>query len=231
MEKDKQRKWINGLWWVVVNTFGWILNIFIAMAVGWLGWEIYQFLTDQMFIPFLYDESNRMLLTYIFFGVGWGAVIGFLQQMVLKQRFNLDGRSWIFATCIGMTLYLLFSQVESLTYEIEILYRFRYGLSIFAVFVSSTLFGTAQWVILRHTFKRAGLWILATAIALGVSPMVINLFDFSRGWGGNERSYFLYPFFSSLITGLIYSLITWFTLNLISRPSIKTLENQQGLVN
>ena len=109
--------------------------------------------------------------------------------------------------------------------------RYRYGLGIFAVFVSSTLLGTAQWVILRHTFKRAGLWILATVIALGVSPMVINLFDFSRGWGGNGRNYLLYSFFSSLITGLIYSLITWFTLNLISRPSIKILENQQELVN
>lgn len=230
MGKDKYSKWVYGLLWVVANTFSWPLSSLIGMAAGWLAWETYQVLTDQMFLPFLSDESNRMLFAFILLGVSWGAVIGFLQQVLLKQRFNLDRRSWILATCLGMTLYLLFSQLESIAYDIRELRTFGYGLGIFASFVSSTLLGTAQWVVLRHTAKRAGLWILATVVALSVSPMVLNLFRFGPDWG-NGRNYLAYSLFFSLRTGLMYSLITWIALNLIATSSIKPLENQPGLVN
>ena len=226
MEKDKQRKWVHGLFWVVANTFSWPLSLWTGMAAGWLAWEAY----DVMYIPFLADESNRMLITFILLGVGWGVAIGFLQQILLKQRFNLDRRSWIVATCLGMALYLSFSQVELIAYDIRELQPFSRGLGILASFVSSALLGTAQWVILRHTVKRAGLWILATVIALSVSPMVLNLFHFGPAWE-NGRNYLVYSLFASLRTGFMYGLITWIAVSMISPPSAKTLENQPGLVN
>ena len=101
MEVKQQKKWVSGVLWVLANTLSWFfLKYAIGMAAGWLAWEAHELVRD---------DTSQTLLLLILLGVGWGAATGYLQQIVLKLRFDLNGKSWIIATCIGMTLYVLFS--------------------------------------------------------------------------------------------------------------------------
>jgi hypothetical protein len=219
MKKDRhQRKWAFGLSWVIVNTFSWALYTLVAMAAGWVMWEAYQYLRTERVMRFLSDESNRIWIAVVILGVCWGAIIGFFQQLVLKQRFDLEGRTWILATLIGVTIYIILrTSVSSFAVNIAPSRASLYVINILGTFACSTALGIAQWLILRQYFSRSGWWIVATVIALGIPSLATSTF-----FGGGGKSFLLSSVVSLAVEGLIYGLITLIALTLISKQSSKS---------
>jgi hypothetical protein len=215
MENNRhQRKWTFGLSWVIVNTFGWGLSILVALAAGLFVWQVYQSLsTPQM--RFLSDELNRMLLSAVILGVSWGAIIGLLQELVLKQRFDLENGTWMGVTLVGIAIYTILPALLSILTQ-DIGSSFLYLTSFLGRLAGSTAFGIAQWLFLRKYFTRSGWWIFATVVA-SVIAYLTSLILF-RGGG---RSYLFFAIVSLAFEGLVYGFITLIALTLISRQSSK----------
>jgi hypothetical protein len=220
----EQGKWIFGLLWIIANTFGWGICPLLALASGWIVWQLYQnFSARSVFNP-LGGESNRAFIAMIIVGVCWGAIIGGFQLSILARRFELKGKNWVFATIVGMTLYMTVQLFRGFTHsfsQTDIFVNLTFS------FVPPLVLGLAQWFILRRYFTRSGWWIVAITLALGLAASITS--GLSRLLVMKSSMGYRYDiFFSSstfFIEGLFYGVATWIVLTIISRRPVATRVN------
>jgi hypothetical protein len=162
-----------GLFWILANIVGWALFVGFAFAAGWLVWALYE---QGGYPRLLHSEETRVLLAFVVAGSGWGSILGWLQQLVLKRRLRLEGNRWIWATLIGVVLYTLFDVVLSLLLMAVPFHRSSYSLLHGLVAVVPPLaLGVAQWYMLRRSLARAGWWVLAVVLGLWLPGIAFSL--------------------------------------------------------
>jgi hypothetical protein len=207
MRKDRERvKWTFGPLWIIANTLGWGTFIIVSMAAGWIVWEVYDNSYGQLGTRFLHSESIRVVIALVLSSVCWGAIIGVLQQFVLRRHFELEVKKWVLATTFGLTVYRTV-QILVPALAANMAFRSYQILPGISTFVSAVAFGIAQWFVLRRYMKRSGWWIAATASALWLSHFAFPTGVFT-------------DFF--LAEGLLYGVATWITLAVISRRLLET---------
>ena len=217
MIKDwQQRKWAFGLLWIIANTFGWGIYILIGFAVGWIVWQAYQDLNPYYghSFYFLTKESNRILIAFVISSIGWGAIVGFLQKLVIRRCFKLELKGWILATIIGLLLYE--TVCHSYVYihaKVWIPVLSPY-ISYMCALIAPLMLGVAQWFVLRRYCARSGWWIVATMASLWLSAFTIQPYTtYAPGYDGN----LVLTFIGFPLEGLIYGIATSVVLTIIPR--------------
>lgn len=203
-------KWTFGLLWTVANILGWGLWIGLGMAAGWLVWTLYE---QGGYPRLLHNEVARGFLTLMIAGLCWGAVLGGLQQFVLKRRFRLEGSQWVWATITGIVLHVLIQSLSSLLLTVV-----PYSMSSHRVldalvsWVPPLALGMAQWVVLRRHWARSGWWVGAVVLALWLPSIAFLAFQS----GPTTLSDMLFP---STVQGFAYGLATFAVLSVITVKS------------
>jgi len=226
---EVQRKGFFGFMWIIANTFSWGILFLLAGAAGWIVWQYYQTLGYGLVSRLLGGESIRTLIALVICGLCWGAIVGGLQQWILARCFVMKGNRWLFATMVGLILYLIVQLLisffsQSLMWfnlslsQIEILIRLA------SAFIPPIVLGTSQWIILRRYFKSSKWWIVATTIAVGlaatITPWFARLILFNTPMVYRYNIYITVATF--FIEGLLYGVATWMVLAIISRKPIVT---------
>ena len=142
-----------GLRWIVLNTVGWSLFILLGFAASWLVWELW----ERGGVRLLSNAEVRLLVSVTLVAVCWGAIVGWLQRTVLALRFELEGNRWVWATVVGLTLYILLiamtdwlsSALSSSLVSFTVLY-------IISALIPPCALGIAPWVVLRGYIARSG---------------------------------------------------------------------------
>jgi hypothetical protein len=168
-------KWTFGLVWILLNVLGWALFLGFGMAAGWLVWTLYE---QGGYPRLLHNEVIRDFLTLFIVGFCWGALLGWLQQIVLKRRFGLEGSAWAWATMIGGVLSVVIPGLSSILLLVLPYSRASYYvLSVLVASIPPMALGLAQWVVLRRYFARAGWWVAAVVVALWIVPVLFSTFS------------------------------------------------------
>ena len=213
---SQQGTWNFGLLWIIVNTCGWGMYVIIAAAAGWIVWQAYQELSYGQGIQFLANESNRILIAIVIFSLCWGAIVGLVQQFVLRRRFKLEGKRWVLATIIGLLVYVAVRDSATLLAVIVMIPTLYSYVPYICKFTAPFALGVAQWFILRRYFARSGWWIAATVVSLWLSSFIPSATEYGR----NISLYIA----SFPIEGLIYGIATLFALTIITKQSIVAVE-------
>ena len=154
-----------------------------------------------------------MLLAFVVAGSGWGSILGWLQQLVLKRRFRLEGNRWIWATLIGVVLYALFDVLISLSLMAVPFHRASYNLLHGLVAVVPPLaLGVAQWYVLRRSLARAGWWVLAVVLGLWLPGVAFSALASGPGTGVSMlTSPFLEGAAYGVATFIVLAVLPWET--------------------
>ena len=142
-------KWTFGLQWMLATPVGYVVGVLLGGRIS----------AGVSIIPY---HMLRWVGSEVVKGAVIGASIGLMQWVVLRRR-GRWGR-WALASTLGMAVaWALAGNVRLLlssTFGIK-----EYGIS-YAISkaVVGTLLGCAQWLVLRHQARRAGWWILASAV-------------------------------------------------------------------
>jgi len=133
---------------------------------------------------------------------------------------------WIFATILGLILYLAFqvsNQYVPLLLPPFYSSQIKVLLNLAFYFVPPLALGIAQGSALRRYFKGSGLWIAAVTLGVGGAGWVTS--EVARQGIANG---FIYPMILSvaiyLIEGLAYGITTWITLSFFSNQLAITNE-------
>lgn len=112
-----------------------------------------------------------------------GGTLGLIQWFILRQHIP-QAWWWVLASLVGWlaTAFVVFGASESLIFL---------GLPLV---VGGAVLGTAQWLVLRQTFAKAGWWLLATIMGLGIGWHAVWITGF--GW------------LSLIVGGAVYAVIT-----------------------
>jgi hypothetical protein len=172
VEDREQGKWVFGLLWVAANTLGWGTLIIVSMAAGWLVWVTYDNSSWGPTYRLLSSELVRTLIALVTAGLCWGAIIGVLQQFILRRRIELEGMKWVLATSIGLTVYTAVQTLVPALAAGSLPFRLYQMLSGVCKFAAPFAFGTTQWFLLRRYMTRAGWWVAAVAVASWLSYFV-----------------------------------------------------------
>ncbi|MBR8834813.1 MAG: serine/threonine protein kinase [Stigonema ocellatum SAG 48.90 = DSM 106950] len=124
--------WHLWLEWVFVNIVGMIVGFVLAAII--------------------YGAGGRL-----FFGCGFGLMVGLLQWGSLRQRVPLSGQRWVLATTLGFSIIPFVS-----------------GRNTFSVLLIGPTVGILQWLILRQLVYRAGWWVLVNALGGCVDGGIIS---------------------------------------------------------
>jgi hypothetical protein len=138
------------LLWVAFCTLGIILTGVLANALTWtFGYLYHPYLEGLSLSPWSYGTL---------LGLGFGIV----QAAVLRLRLRL-GVAWVLvtmvSTAIGIHTVMLFKDVMN---------------PIDCGVVLGGFVGTGQWLILRTRMRRAGRWVLASAVAVSVGLLSVS---------------------------------------------------------
>lgn len=213
IEEGKQRKFSFGISWIVLNTLCWGILYTLAIAAGWLVWEIHERSGYSIWSKLFSDEGARTYIAIILFGFSGGVIIGSLQQLLLGRTLIINRKYWVIATAAGIMLAMIikfgfYPAYISSYYHSSPIVMYVYYLA------SGLMLGLAQWVVLRQNYQRSGWWILATTVALFLSASIPSLL-FSR----IHISYPMSPsanIYSTLIMlfleGFCYGVATWLVL-------------------
>jgi hypothetical protein len=171
----------------------------MSKKVGWSFWWLWLIanVCGSTILPLLvwqdpYDLRSRIFLNEILQSVG----LSFAQSLVLRDRFAKEGW-WLPLTLVGWTLgltFVFFVPALSLRSHLPNLPPITILLIDFAI-IGGTV-GICQWQLLK-SFRAAGLWLLASAIALSLGSFGLHL-------GYMFKSTVL----ASALQGVIYGAVT-----------------------
>ena len=184
--------------------------------VGWIVGVLY----NGLGIPFRLNDVGRFSIMLALLGICCGAIIGALQRSVLNRRFKLPRGWWVFATTVGLALYIMFRDlVPNLAIILGLPVQF-YSIGNGACYFLAPLpLSVVQWSILRRHFTRSGLWILATAIALWLPT-------FARASVALQyQREFPSRYISFVVEGFVYGAVTLMALAVVTKQSNATVEN------
>jgi hypothetical protein len=225
-----QGNWSFGLLWIIVNTFSWGIVFLVGGASAWIVWQFYQNPVTALEFLLFENESTRTLIALVISGLCWGAIVGGLQQALLGRRFELKGKSWVFATMVGLLLYLAFLFLPS---SFQFLMRFPLYFSLIGIllniaytFVPPLALGVAQWFVLRRYFTRSEWWIVATTLALSLGTYITSwlekLLILKIPMEYHPNVYLSVVAF--FVEGLFYGIASWIVLAFISRHPVAAVE-------
>ena len=158
-----------------------------------------------------YDLRSRIFLNEILHGVG----ISIAQSLVLRDRFSKEGW-WFPLTLCGWSVGLMivfFVPALSLRSQVQNFPSISILMIDWAILGTSV--GICQWQLLR-SFRAAGLWLFASAIALSMSTFGLYL-------GYMVRSVLL----ANALQGVIYGAITGFAAIKVLRSPKILLKNRK----
>lgn len=140
--------WRLWLWWVLVSSIGLALGVAGGFAAG-----------------FAIGGAISAIASQSGFGAVVGVSVGTMQWLVLRRRVSGAGW-WVLTTTLGMGVG--FALVRALTPTVSRMVGGGpvYGLANGAMV--GTLIGTLQWLVLRWQVFRAGWWVPASALGMGV---------------------------------------------------------------
>lgn len=214
--EEQQGKGTFGLFWILANTFGWGLYLVVGGLAGWVVSELY----DALGIPFRLDDVGRLLIMFAILGFCWGAIVGALQRAVLSRRFKLPRGWWVFATIVGLSLFIILRNlVPNLAIILGLPIHFYSICGGICYFLAPLPLGVAQWSILRRHFTRSGLWIPATAIALWLPTFARATFAV------RYVSAFPFTYISFVVEGLFYGAVTLIALAVVTKQAKATVQN------
>ncbi len=167
----------------------------VGRSFWWL-WLVANIIGNTLLSSFVwqdpYDLRSRIFLNEILHGVG----ISIAQSLVLRDRFAKEGW-WLPLTLLGWSVGLIiifFAPFLSLRSQVQNLPSLSILMIDFAII--GAIVGICQWQLLK-SFRAAGLWLFASAIALSLSSFGLYL-------GYMARS----PILASALQGGIYGAIT-----------------------
>lgn len=140
--------WSLWLWWVLASSMGLALGFAGGFAVG-----------------FAIGGAISGIASQSVFGAVVGASVGTMQWLVLRWQVS-RAAWWVLASTLGMGVGFALVRAATLTVS-----RIVGGGSMYGVVngtVVGTLVGTMQWLVLRWQVSRAGWWVLASALGMGV---------------------------------------------------------------
>jgi hypothetical protein len=136
------------VWWVVASSVGLALGFAAGFAVG-----------------FAIGGALSAIASQGVFGAVVGASVGTMQWLVLRRKVSRAGW-WVLASTLGMGVG--FALVRAATPMVS---RILGGGPLYGVVngaVVGTLVGMMQLLVLRGQVSRAGWWVLASALGMGV---------------------------------------------------------------
>lgn len=159
----------------------WVLGTLVGLSIavilaGFLGEAIARIMGEPalFFVPWGFVVVNG--------GVP-GGTLGLIQWLILRQHMPQAWR-WVLASLVGWLAiaFVAFDASESLIFL---------GLPFV---VGGAVLGTAQWLVLRQAFAKAGWWLLATIMGLVIGWHVVWVTGFGL--------------VSLIIGGAVYAVIT-----------------------
>ena len=136
------------------------------------------------------------------------APIGLAQWLVLRRLIHLTPL-WVLTVPIGLLLFALiipaFSELVSRFWDDESIATLSLGYAVFGAAM-----GLPQWLILRCRLTKAALWILGSALGMGLGFglfLATDLVNQSRFVGQSE-------IIGCIVVSLVYSVATGFVLSL-----------------
>jgi len=160
--------------WVLATAGGGVVGLFIG---GLAFWGIASRWDDP-------DVSMPMLLVSVataFVSLAVSAVVGVVgigtaQWLVLRTRVRRAGW-WVLATTVGgiagvvvgVIVGIAISGVVAIVLDVGGVQAVSLGV---AIVVGGAVGGTAQWLVLRGHVRRAGWWVLATVLGVGMGGLV-----------------------------------------------------------
>jgi len=136
--------------WVRATWLGWLLGIPIIIVLALCG------------------EAVHIGGAQFLVGTGMGIGIGLIQARVIRKVLDKSG-SWILSCVVGLSVPFLVTDLSKL-----VGWHIGYSLLVL-ITIAGLIIGIWQTLILRTRFRRAGLWLIASAIgwtlAAGVSSM------------------------------------------------------------
>jgi len=134
----------------------WSLACFLSEAIGfWIGFVIHAAIR----VPIIFAFP-------LFWGAPIGMAVGYAQYILLQRRINYSKR-WILLTTIGwVTAFIIEAFLMGLGRQNGIVFA--------STIWASVAVGILQWLILRRSVSRAGLWILIVSGAGVLGRMVFQ---------------------------------------------------------
>lgn len=167
MVRRQEDGWENWGNWVLATiasgTVGSALGLAVAMTIGIA-------MATSMGI-----NSAVLAISGAAGGTVLGAVVGIGQWLVLRQHFEKAGW-WILVTALGMVMVMIGVAITTRVIA-------HPGIALIAVgAISGSVVAAGQWLILRQHFKRAGWWILSTALGGGTAMLIVGAMLETGGW-------------------------------------------------
>ncbi len=206
--------------WIAANTLGWATYIWVGLAAGWALWEARQGPAGSLGI--LAGEQSRTLAALVISFLCWGAIVGAVQQAVLGQRFALKGKRWMWATAAGLALYRVLRNLAILAELVGMPFRLAPAVDGIWILASACALGIAQWLVLRRHCARCGWWTVAPAIAAwGAGWAAIQAMSYARSVmpASGTIPVVLPSMVSFGLEGLVYGAVTLVGLAVISKQS------------
>lgn len=195
------------------TTSGWFLFVkWILLSMAGVG--------VAYLVVSLVNLPENVTSYYVFITVMWflmGAVIGIFQWLVLR-RWLKNSVLWIIVVGMGYVIaahvsvpIILWDMYYNLNLPYELGRPFQLDEVIFGA-VFGTIMGSAQWIILRNYFHRAGWWIAGSLAAWTLGRLVGELIPFDWSWSGTGILY-------ETVVNFIVAVVTGFVLvRILDRP-------------
>jgi hypothetical protein len=143
----------------------WILTIFLAFPAG----LILAFPVSYIINIFYPKETNLVV------GLCLGAVVGYLQWLVLKKSFKISS-FWGLACSIGIGIPFILAVVFDETgISLPEITNYEPLSWLFAGIIGGLITGLLQWPLFKPFFAKAGLWIAVSSIAWGLGLFAIQI--------------------------------------------------------
>lgn len=195
------------------TTSGWFLFVkWILLSMAGVG--------VAYLVVSLVNLPENVTSYYVFITVMWflmGAVIGIFQWLVLR-RWLKNSVLWIIVVGMGYVIaayvsvpIILWDMYYNLNLPYELGRPFQLDEVIFGA-VFGTIMGSAQWIILRNYFHRAGWWIAGSLAGWTLGRLVGELIPFDWSWSGTGILY-------ETVVNFIVAVVTGFVLvRILDRP-------------
>lgn len=231
----QRSKWRLWLWWTLATAAGMtVSSSVLALAFRGMG------LISPLFTTLLgagHFGYSINLLSHAVVGGIIGTGLGLAQYLVLRQRIQ-QAKQWVLTSAVSIAIGNLlslpaFSLADSIVYgDLYVPRPFPYFAPVGAVAISTmtaavagTAIGIAQWLFLRRRIRRAGWWVLVSALAWGVGVipgyfggMTISNIEWVPAWGWLEvGDQFLYTWegIGLPIIGVVIGAITGLVLAIL----------------
>ncbi len=202
----------------------WVILIAVFFAIGWiLGFASSYFTGDIIescaILNNYVNEALTDAIEYCIMGAIIGASVGLIQWIILKRKVSLSA-SWILASIAGLAASELVAGLvfwafgSSRNIGVGSLGPVLIWILIYTV--GGALIGLLQWPVLRRKVKRAGWWVLASALGWGLTPVFWGLMAIrGKMWG------FSLVGGSMFISGLVLGTVTGVVLNWLLRNGME----------